>query len=169
MELNLENFERDRTDANLEWWTFNVNNRDFFITINKENLSNVLDWKELKTELYWRWEWLSLRELEKRVKKELTICLISDDERRENLTEALPIDNRRESEKVRIKISERLLNELLDYEWRAFANDYEYRYDTWWNKMHFYVTDSFERDQLKDNIDLIRKVYNLTYPNDKNN
>lgn len=164
MDLDLTNFEWDRTDENLEWWVFNVNNRDYFITLNKENLSKVLNWEELKTELYRTRHWINMRNLDKRVKKELTFCLISDDERRENLTEALPIDNKKESEKVRIKISERLLQELLDYEWGSFANDYQYRYDTWWNKIHFYVSDSFEREKLKNDIDFYKKVYNLTYP-----
>ena len=47
MELDLKDFERDRTDQNIEWWTFNIDNRDYFITLNKENLSKVLNWEEL--------------------------------------------------------------------------------------------------------------------------
>jgi len=164
MELDLKNFERDRTNENLEWWMFNVNNRDYFITLNKENLSKVLNWEELKTELYWTRDWINMRKLDKWVRKELTFCLISDSERRENLTEALPDDNRKESERVKIKISKDLLEKLLDYEWGAFANAYQYRYDTRWNKMHFYVNESFERERLKDDIDFYKKVYNLTYP-----
>ena len=57
-----------------------------------------------------------MRKLDKWVRKELTFCLISDSERRENLTEALPDDNRKESERVKIKISKDLLEKLLDYE-----------------------------------------------------
>jgi hypothetical protein len=57
-----------------------------------------------------------MRELDKWVRKELTFCLISDSERRENLTEALPDDNRKESERVKIKISKDLLEKLLNYE-----------------------------------------------------
>lgn len=166
MELDLSNFEWDRTDENLEWWIFNAKNSDFFITINKENLSKVLNWEELKIELYRSWEQLDFRELEKWVRKELTLCLIPDNERNKKLEEALPIDNEKESEKVRIEISKGLINELLNYEWKISA-DYGQRYGIWWNKMHFYVTESFERDWLKDQIDFYKKVYDITYPKDK--
>jgi hypothetical protein len=56
-----------------------------------------------------------MRELDKWVKKELTFCLLSDSERRENLTEALPIGNHKESEKVTIKISKELLDKISKY------------------------------------------------------
>ena len=166
MELDLSNFEWDRTDENLEWWIFNAKNSDFFITINKENLSKVLNWEELKIELYRSLEQLDFRELKKWVKKELTLSLISDEERRKNHTEALPIWNIKESKNIEIKISNRLVEELKCYEWWSFANDYTYRYDKGWNKMHFYVSDSHERESLKDDLDFFRKVYNLSYPED---
>ena len=164
MELDLKDFERDRTDKDLEWWMFKVNHRDFFITLNKESLLKVLNWENLESELYWNWDWIDMTELDKWVKKELTFCLLSDSERRENLTEALPIWNYRESEKVTIKISKDLLDKISKHEWGFWYEAYEYRYDTWWNKMFFYVNDSFWREQLKDNIDFYKKVYNLLYP-----
>lgn len=167
MELDLKNFEWDRTDKNLEWWMFEVDHRDFFIALNQESLLKILNWEELKSELYWRWNWINIRELDKRVKKELTFCLLSDTERTENLTEALPIWNRKDSEKVTIKISEDLLDKISKYKWGYWYEAYEYRYDTMWNKMHFYINDSFWKEQLKDNIDFTKKVYNLTYPKNK--
>lgn len=163
MELDLKDFERDRTDQNIEWWTFNIDNRDYFITLNKENLSKVLNWEELKYELYWRWEWINIREMEEWVKKDLILCLLSNTERSKHLTEALPIGNYKDSKNVTIKISENLVNKLLKYEWNFFAEDFEYRYDSWQNKIHFYVTDSHSRETLKDNIDFYRKVYNLIH------
>ena len=84
MALDLENFERERTDQNLEWWMFNVNHRDFFITLNKESIIKILNWENLESELYWNWDWINMRELDKWVKKELTFCLLSDSERRKN-------------------------------------------------------------------------------------
>ena len=52
MELDLKNFERDRTDENLEWWMFEFDHRDFFIALNKESLLKILKWEELKSELF---------------------------------------------------------------------------------------------------------------------
>ena len=42
MELDFKDFEWNRTDQNIEWWMFEVDHRDFFITINKEkSLKNI--------------------------------------------------------------------------------------------------------------------------------
>ena len=153
MELDLKNFERDRTDENLEWWMFEFDHSDFFIALNKESLLKILNWEELKSELYWHWNWIDIRKLDKWVKKELTFCLLSDTERTENFTEALPIWNHKDSEKVTIKISEDLLDKISKYKWGFWYEAYEYRYDARWNKMHFYVNDSFWKEQLKNNID----------------
>ena len=162
MELDLKNFERDRADENIEWWIFNPDTMDYAITLNKENLSKILDWEELKTELYWGWEWINLRELEKWVRKDLTFCLMSDSERIENFTEVLPIGNTKGSEKVKIKIHKNIIETLLNFE-RKYTDAYPYRYDGC-NKMDFYVSESFNRENLKDNIDFVKKIYNLTYP-----
>ena len=43
----------------------------------------------------------------------------------------------RAEEKVWLRISDQLLEILLEYPWE----DYEYRYDFWWNKVHFYLSN----------------------------
>jgi len=164
MDLDLKDFEWDRTDQNLEWWLYNTNHMDYYISLNKESLMKILDWEEVNTDLYWTWDWIDMRELEKWVGKELTFCLLSDEERSKNFTNALPVDNRKLSEKVKIKISKNLINSILSYEPNYRWESYEYRYDAWWNKMHFYVKDNHWKERLKDDIDFFRKIYNLTHP-----
>lgn len=65
MELDFKDFEWNRTDQNIEWWMFEVAHRDFFITINKESLLKILNWEILESELYWNYDWINLRELDK--------------------------------------------------------------------------------------------------------
>ncbi len=71
------------------------------------------------------------------VQKKLIITLLTEEERRKNRWETKFI---RTDEKVWLKISNYLLNTLIE----ANLEDYEHRYDMMWNKIHFLINETEE-------------------------
>ncbi len=143
----------------IEWWIYDVDHNDYFFSLNKDSLSKVINWESIKTTLYYSFNWKSIDEVENWIKKDLVMCLLSDEERRKKMSEAIAQNNNKDSTKVTIKISKKLLENLLEFEWSMFWGDFEYRYNVRGDKMHFYMNDSFDRKWLSDNLEFYGEVF----------
>ena len=143
----------------IEWGIFDAEHNDYSFSLNKNTLRKINDWESIQTILYYNFNWKSINDFENWMRKKLVICLLSDDERRKNMSDAIVLNYTKESELVTIKISKHLLDNLLDFEWWSFSDDYEYRYNTGWDKMHFYVNDSHSKTMLNDSLKFYEEIF----------
>ena len=60
---------------------------------------------------------------------------------------------------VSIKISERLLENLIWFDW----NHYEHRYDVMWNKMNFFIRNSHYKRELQSNLDFFNQLFDQKF------
>ena len=156
-ELSLDEIKK------IEGGIYDIDHNDYSVSLNKESLQNILNWKEIKRTLYLSSH--SIDSIQEWMRKELIIWLLSDKERNKEMTEALVKGNQKDSEKVSINISKRLLENLLAFEGNSFSDSYDYRYNMRWDKILFYVTNEWRnRRRLNNNIDLNNQLFEQKFP-----
>ena len=156
-ELSLEEIRK------LEWCIYDVDHNDYSVSLNKDSLQKVLDWEEIKRTLYVSSH--SIEDIQEWMRKELFIWLLSDEDRKKQMTEAYVTWNQKDSETVRMNISNQLLENLLAFEWGTFSDSYDYRYNMRGDKILFYVLDKWRnRMWLNNNIDLNNQLFDQKFP-----
>lgn len=120
-------------ESHIEWAVYSLDSRDYYVSLNQETLGKIKNWDIIRSKIVYD----SDNDMTELVQKELYISLMSDNERRKNWFETKIV---RTEEKVWLRISTQLLDILLRKPWK----DYEYRYDFWWNKIHFYLSNDRE-------------------------
>ena len=149
--------------SKIEWCIFDIDHNDYSLSLNKDSVKKVLSWDEIKRTLYISWH--SLDEIQEWMRKELIIWLLSDDDRKKEMTEACVKWIRKDSEVVRMNISNKLLENLLAFEWGGFSDSYDYRYNMRGDKILFYVLDNWRyRMWLNNNIDLNNQLFEQKFP-----
>ena len=117
-------------ESHVQWAFYDVDHMDYRVSLNKETLDKVKQWNIIKSKIVY----YSKNGIKDMVQKKLFITLLTDEERNKDMRETKFI---RSDEKVCLKISNYLLNELITEN----PEDYEHRYDMMWNKIHFLVDD----------------------------
>jgi len=128
-----------------EWAIFNKDNHDYYFLLNEESLAEISKWGKIETTLYYQSRKETIDNIEKETKKELTINLLSEEERKKEMTNAIINQN---MDRINIKISNQLIKNILMNE----RDHYEYRYNGSSDKMHFYIKDSLNKEYLKEII-----------------
>lgn len=122
-------------ESHIQWAFYDVNNLDYYVSLNQETLESIKDWKTVKSKIVY--SSYDYEQNKKMIQKKLFITLLTDEERRKNRWETKFI---RTDEKVWLKISNYLLNNLIE----ANLENYEHRYDAMWNKIHFLINETEE-------------------------
>ena len=120
-----------KEESHIQWVIYDVDHRDYYISLNKETLENIKKWNIVKSKLVY----LSNDDIKQRTQKKLLITLLTEKERNLLLRDTRIINSH---EDVWLKISGRLLDTLIEEN----LEDYEHRYDFMWNKIHFLIKDS---------------------------
>jgi len=120
-------------ELHIQWALYDVDHYDYYISINKESLERIKEGNIIKSKIVY--SSYDIEQNKKMIQKKLFITLLTDEERKKNRWETKFI---RTDEKVWLKISNYLLNNLIE----ANLEDYEHRYDAMWNKIHFLIADS---------------------------
>ena len=124
-----------KTESHINRAFSDVDHYDYYVSLNKETLKKIKEWNIIKSKIVY--SSYNYEDNKKMTQKKLFITLLTDEERRKNRWETKFI---RTDEKVCLKISSYLLNNLIEEN----PEDYEHRYDTMWNKIHFLIADSKE-------------------------
>lgn len=124
-------------EQHIQWAYYKVLHHDYYISLNLETLNKVKEWSIIKSKIVYNVDWEE--NTKNMVQKKLFITLLTEEERKKFWRETRVICT---NEKVWIKISERLLDILLETD----LIQYEHRYDVYWNKIQFYI-DDFEREK----------------------
>lgn len=119
--------------SHIQWALYDIDNYDYYISLNQETLEKIKEWNIIKSKIVY--SSYDYEQNKKMIQKKLFITLLTDEERRKNRWETKLI---RTEEKVWLKISSYLLNNLIE----SNLEDYEHRYDAMWNKIHFLIADS---------------------------
>jgi len=119
-------------ESHIQWAIYDVDHYDYYVSLNKGTLEKIKEWNIIKSKIVY--SSYDYEQNKKMIQKKLFITLLSEEERRKNRWETKFI---RTDEKVWLKISNYLLNTLIE----ANLEDYEHRYDTMWNKIHFLIAD----------------------------
>jgi hypothetical protein len=122
-------------ESHIQWALYDVDHYDYYISLNKETLEKIKEWNIIKSKIVY--SSYDYEQNKKMVQKKLFITLLTEKERRKNRWETKFI---RTDEKVWLKISNYLLNNLIE----ANLEDYEHRYDAMWNKIHFLINETEE-------------------------
>lgn len=120
-------------ESHIQWAFYDVDHYDYYISLNQETLEKIKEWNIIKSKIVY--SSYDYEQNKKMIQKKLFITLLTDEERRKNRWETKFI---RTDEKVWLKISSYLLNNLIE----SNLEDYEHRYDAMWNKIHFLIADS---------------------------
>jgi len=120
-------------ESHIQWALYDVDHYDYYISLNKETLEKIKEWNIIKSKIVY--SSYDYEQNKKMIQKKLFITLLTNEERIKNRWETKFIHT---NEKVWLKISNYLLNTLIE----ANLEDYEHRYDTMWNKIHFLIADS---------------------------
>ena len=135
----------DGKQQRTEWVIFEKSNQDYFFLLDEESLKKISNWENIETELFFHSQNESTNNIKEKAKKELTLSLLTEDERRKEMTNTIIKQN---INNITIKISNELINNILNCQ-----NDhYEYRYNKTSDKMHFYIKDSLNKEILKEII-----------------
>ena len=128
-----------------EWVIFEKSNQDYFFLLDEESLKKISNWENIETELFFHSQNENTNNIKEKTKKELTLSLLTKDERRKEMTNTIINQS---INIVNIKISKELIENILNCQ-----NDhYEYRYNKTSDKMHFYIKDSLNKEILKEII-----------------
>ena len=128
-----------------EWVIFEKSNQDYFFLLDEESLKKISNWENIETELFFHSQNENINNIKEKTKKELTLSLLTEDERRKEMTNTIINQS---INIVNIKISKELIENILNCQ-----NDhYEYRYNKTSDKMHFYIKDSLNKEILKEII-----------------
>jgi hypothetical protein len=135
----------DGKQQRTEWVIFEKSNQDYFFLLDEESLKKISNWENIETELFFHSQNESTNNIKEKTKKELTLSLLTEDERRKEMTNTIINQS---INIVNIKISKELIENILNCQ-----NDhYEYRYNKTSDKMHFYIKDSLNKEILKEII-----------------
>lgn len=135
----------DGKQQRTEWIIFEKSNQDYFFLLDEESLKKISNWENIETELFFHSQNESTNNIKEKTKKELTLSLLTEDERRKEMTNTIINQS---INIVNIKISKELIENILNCQ-----NDhYEYRYNKTSDKMHFYIKDSLNKEILKEII-----------------
>ena len=128
-----------------EWVIFEKSNQDYFFILDEESLKKISNWENIETELFFHSQNENTNNIKEKTKKELTLSLLTEDERKKEMTNTIINQS---INIVNIKISKELIENILNSQ-----NDhYEYRYNKTSDKMHFYIKDSLNKEILKEII-----------------
>ena len=119
-------------EPHIQWAVYDVDHHDYYVSLNKETLEKIKEWNIIKSKIVY--SSYDYEQNKKMIQKKLFITLLTDEERIKNRSETKFI---RTEEKVWLKISNRLLNILIE----GNPEDYEHRYDAMWNKIHFLIAN----------------------------
>ena len=132
----------DGKQQRTEWVIFEKSNQDYFFLLDEESLKKISNWENIETELFFHSQNESTNNIKEKTKKELTLNLLTEDERKKEMTNTIINQS---INIVNIKISKELIENILNCQ-----NDhYEYRYNKTSDKMHFYIKDSLNKEILK--------------------
>ena len=135
----------DGKQQRTEWVIFEKSNQDYFFLLDEESLKKISNWENIESELFFHSQNESTNNIKEKTKKELTLSLLTEDERRKEMTNTIINQS---INIVNIKISKELIENILNCQ-----NDhYEYRYNKTSDKMHFYIKDSLNKEILKEII-----------------
>ena len=135
----------DEKQQRTEWVIFEKSNQDYFFLLDEESLKKISNWENIETELFFHSQNENTNNIKEKTKKELTLNLLTEDERRKEMTNTIINQS---INIVNIKISKELIENILNCQ-----NDhYEYRYNKTSDKMHFYIKDSLNKEILKEII-----------------
>lgn len=128
-----------------EWVIFEKSNQDYFFLLDEKSLKKISNWENIETELFFHSQNENTNNIKEKTKKELTLSLLTEDERKKEMTNTIINQS---INIVNIKISKELIENILNSQ-----NDhYEYRYNKTSDKMHFYIKDSLNKEILKEII-----------------
>jgi hypothetical protein len=135
----------DGKQQRTEWVIFEKSNQDYFFLLDEESLKKISNWENIETKLFFHSQNENTNNIKEKTKKELTLSLLTEDERRKEMTNTIINQS---INIVNIKISKELIKNILNCQ-----NDhYEYRYNKTSDKMHFYIKDSLNKEILKEII-----------------
>ena len=135
----------DGKQQRTEWVIFEKSNQDYFFLLDEESLKKISNWENIESELFFHSQNENTNNIKEKTKKELTLSLLTEDERRKEMTNTIINQS---INIVTIKISKELIENILNCQ-----NDhYEYRYNGTSDKMHFYIKDSLNKEILKEII-----------------
>lgn len=135
----------EETQQRTEWVIFEKSNQDYFFLLDEESLKKISNWENIESELFFHSQNENTNNIKEKTKKELTLSLLTEDERRKEMTNTIINQS---INIVNIKISKELIENILNCQ-----NDhYEYRYNKTSDKMHFYIKDSLNKEILKEII-----------------
>ena len=120
-----------KKESHIQWVIYDMDHMDYYISLEKETLENIKKWNIIKS----KFVFLTDKDIKEKVQRKLLITLLTEEERNKILRDTKII---RTDEEFWLKISERLLNTLIEEN----LEDYEHRYDFAWNKIHFLIKDS---------------------------
>jgi hypothetical protein len=135
----------DGKQQRTEWVIFEKSNQDYFFLLDEESLKKISNWENIETELFFHSQNESTNNIKEKTKKELTLSLLTEDERRKEMTNTIINQS---INIVNIKISKELIENILNCQ----KDHYEYRYNKTSDKMHFYIKDSLNKEILKEII-----------------
>lgn len=118
-------------ESHIQWAIYCVDNSDYYISLKKDTLDEVKKWNIIKSKIVY----FSDKNIRELVQKKLLITLLTEDERKKNLSETRIIHS---DDKVWLKISKKLLDILIEEN----SEDFEYRYNMGWDKIHFLIDNS---------------------------
>ena len=119
-------------EPHIQWAFYDIDHYDYYVSLNKETLNKIKEWSIIKSKIVFLAE--KENDLRNLTQKKLFITLLTDEDRIKNRSETKFIHSH---EKVWLKISNRLLNILIE----GNPEDYEHRYDAMWNKIHFLIAN----------------------------
>jgi hypothetical protein len=122
-----------KKEPHIQWAIYDVDHNDYYISLNQKTLKEIKEWNIIKSKIVYSSN--DHEQLKKMTQKKLFITLLTDEERRKNRWETKFI---RTDKKIWLKISNYLLKNLIE----ANLEDYEHRYDTMWNKIHFLIDET---------------------------
>lgn len=145
---------------NIEWCIYDVDHHDYSFSLNPETLQQIKNWENFETIMYYNSSNRnSIDKIKEYMKKTLTIWLLSNEERQKIMQECKIDRDYENSKDVSIKISERLLENLIWFDW----NHYEHRYDVMWNKMNFFLNNSYYKRELQSNLDFFNQLFDQKF------
>ena len=148
---------------NIEWCIYDIEHHDYNFSLNKETLDKISNWENVEMVLH-HYPRGSIEDIQERMRKDLVLWLLSEKDRRYRMTNALVINHARDSKRVTINLAKELIETLSEFKWDSFASGYEYRYNLAWDKMIFYVYDSFDKTCVESNIDFYNKLFDQKFP-----
>lgn len=143
-------------ESHIQWAIYCTNNFDYYISLNRDTLDKIKGWNIVKSKIVI----LSDEDIKERTQKNLFITLLTEEERKKERQETKIIQT---TDKVWLKISDRLLNILIEEN----PEDYEHRYNAMWDKIHFLIKDEerpFSEKQWFDNTFQLCEKQNKKLP-----